>query len=293
VARRSLKDEMKAVEGLREMIRGCRLCPRRCGVDRAAAEVGACRIGREAVVASSGPHFGEEPVLVGRGGSGTIFFAGCNLDCVFCQNSDLSHSDEGQRVAPAALAAMALGLERRGCENINVVTPTHVSHAVAEAIVLGREQGLAVPVVYNCGGYESVETLRLLEGLVEIYMPDFKWADADAGRQYSGVPDYPAVAEAALAEMYRQVGPLELDDRGVAARGVLVRHLVMPGNLARSHKVIDAVARAAPGSTINVMAQYRPCYRAAKFPELLARVRPADVAELQDYAASCGLVGVS
>jgi len=277
---------------LRGMLRRCELCPRRCGVDRTAGETGACRIGAEAVLASAGPHFGEERVLVGRGGSGTIFFAGCNLDCVFCQNADISHSADGRRVSAEELAEAALALRRAGCENLNFVTPTHVAHAVAEAVVLLRRRGCGAPAVYNAGGYEAVETLRLLEGLIEIYMPDFKYADASAGRRYSGVPDYPSVAEAALAEMFRQVGPLRLDAGGVARRGVLVRHLVMPGDLAHSRAVVDAVARAAPGCAINVMDQYRPAYRAAEFPELVSGVPQAEVDALRAYAVRRGLVRV-
>jgi len=274
---------------LRERISPCRLCPRQCGVDRAAGEVGACRIGAEAVVASAGPHFGEEPVLVGRGGSGTIFFSGCNLDCVFCQNADISHVSDGQRMQPGRIASLALALEARGCENVNFVTPTHVSHAIAEAILAARAAGLTVPVVYNCGGYESVETLGLLEGLVEIYMPDFKYADAQAGATYSGVSDYPEVATAALGEMHRQVGPLETDPRGLAVRGVLVRHLVLPGDLARSRSAIETIARTAPGCALNVMAQYRPCFRAGQFPKLQQRPDPQAVHSLRQLASSLGL----
>jgi len=241
-------------------------------------------------VASAGPHFGEEPVLVGKGGSGTVFFSGCSLDCVFCQNDDISHGVSGQKASPAQIAATAMRLAGTGCVNINFVTPTHVAHAVAQAIALIREGGCTVPVVYNCGGYEPVEVLRLLDGLVEIYMPDLKWADADAGRKYSGVPDYPAVATAALAEMYRQVGTLKTDGRGVATRGVLVRHLVMPDDLSRSRDVIDIVARTAPGCAINVMGQYHPAYRAGEFPELMAHVPRRNVDDLREYAASQGLV---
>ncbi len=300
---------------LEAMLAHCTLCPRACGVDRTAGKLGACRVGAEAVVASAGPHFGEEPVLVGGGGSGTIFFAGCNLDCVFCQNHDISHpgfegrlrsrkrggsagrepdpaESGGHRVKPEQIAELALRLQRGGCENINFVTPTHVSHAVAEAIAIARSRGLAVPVVYNCGGYESVETLRLLDGLIEIYMPDFKWADAAAGRKFSGVADYPAVATAALAEMFRQVGPLALDERGVATRGVLVRHLVMPADLARSREVIDIVARTGPGCAINVMGQYHPAFRAGEFPDVLARPTRQEIESLRAHAAAAGLLAV-
>ena len=275
---------------LREIIHDCTLCPRRCHVDRLADQIGACRIGAKAVVASWGPHFGEEPVLVGSGGSGTVFFAGCNLDCVFCQNFDISHSCAGRSVDAVRIARLSMELQSRGCANVNFVTPTHVAHAVAEAIVLAREGGLVVPVVYNSGGYESVETLRLLEGLIEIYMPDFKWADPEAGRKYSGVDDYPKVAAAALREMYRQVGPLELDAGGRAIRGVLVRHLVMPGDLARSRQVIDIIAANAPGCAINIMGQYRPAHRATEFIELMRRPRQETIESLRRYAVGAGLV---
>ena len=278
------------VRRLRECIRNCRLCPRACGVDRTAGEIGACRIGAEAIVVSAGPHFGEEPMLVGLGGSGTIFFAGCNLDCVFCQNCDISHGRSGRPTSPDELAGMMLELVDDGCENVNFVTPTHVSHAVAEAIVIARAKGLTAPTVYNCGGYESVETLTCLEGLIDIYMPDFKWADAAAGETYSGVVDYPSIAEAALAEMHRQVGSIEFDRRNVATRGVLVRHLVMPNDLARSEDVLATIARAAPGCAINVMGQYRPAFRAGEFPELMATPSAQEVADLRRHATRLGLV---
>jgi putative pyruvate formate lyase activating enzyme len=259
-------------------------------VDRTAGERGACKVASDPVVASWGPHFGEEPALVGRGGSGTIFFSGCNLNCVFCQNSDISQSLPGKEAAPAQIAEIALGLAATGCENVNFVSPSHVAHAVAEAICIARSDGLSVPVVYNTGGYDSLETLRLLEGLIEIYMPDFKWADEAVGKKYSGVPDYPKVAAAALAEMYHQVGPLESDSRGVATRGVLVRHLVMPGDLAGSKQVMDTVARIAPGTMINVMGQYRPAHRAGDFPELMGFPSRDEILSLREYAGSRGLV---
>jgi putative pyruvate formate lyase activating enzyme len=258
-------------------------------VNRQAGKIGACRIGSRAVVASAGPHFGEEPCLVGSGGSGTIFFAGCNLACVFCQNADISQMAEGLPRTTRQIAEIALGLQDRRCININFVTPTHVAHAVAEAIVLAREDGLTIPIVYNCGGYEAVETLACLEGLIDIYMPDFKWANEPAGRKYSGVADYPAVATAALAEMYRQVGPLRLDARGDAISGVLVRHLVMPGDLAHSSKAIDIIAGTAPGCTVNIMAQYRPAYHADEWPELMGRPKTVIINQLREQALTKGL----
>jgi len=274
------------------MLSPCRLCPRHCDVDRTAGQLGSCRVGPEAVVTSAGAHFGEEPVLVGPGGSGTIFFGGCNLHCVFCQNFDISQQASGVPVSPREIAKLAVSLAAGRCANVNFVSPTHVAHAVAEAVVLARRMGLAVPVVYNCGGYESVETLRLLDGLVEIYMPDFKYAGAAAGKKYSGVDDYPSVATAALAEMHRQVGPLKTDRAHLASRGVLVRHLVMPDDLAASRDVIDIVAQAAPGCGINVMGQYRPAHKAEEFAELMSRPDGKTVRSLRDYARSRGLAGV-
>jgi putative pyruvate formate lyase activating enzyme len=259
-------------------------------VDRTAGEIGSCKLAGEAVVASWGPHFGEEPVLVGRGGSGTIFLSGCNLHCVFCQNSDISQSLSGKEVTLAQIAAFALDLAANGCENVNFVSPSHVAHAVAEAICIARGEGLTVPIVYNTGGYDSLETLRLLDGLIEIYMPDFKWADEPHGKKYSDVPDYPKVAAAVLEEMYRQVGPVETDSRGIATRGVLVRHLVMPNDLAGSTRVIDTVARIAPGTMINVMGQYRPAHLAGGYAELMSLPSREEIHSLRTYAASRGLV---
>jgi len=281
-----------ALAALRERLRACDLCPRRCGVDRLEAEEGQCRSSSRARVCSVGAHFGEEQVLVGRGGSGTIFLSGCNLGCVFCQNSDISQGRAGSELEAILLAGHALELASRGCENVNFVTPSHQPHAVLEAIWLARQRGLRLPVVYNCGGYESVETLRPAESLVDIYMPDFKYADPDAGLRYSGVPDYPQVAAAALAEMFRQVGPLQLDERGVARRGVLVRHLVLPQDLARSEQVVERVAALAPGAGINVMAQYRPAYRARRYPELARSLAGQTVARLRRRAAALGLLRV-
>lgn len=227
---------------------------------------------------------------MGRGGSGTIFFQRCNLDCVFCQNFDISHADGGVEVLADKVARLMLDLQGGGCSNVNFVTPTHVSPQILEAILIARSRGLTVPTVYNCGGYESVEMLALLEGYVDVYMPDFKYAAVEAGWKYSGVEDYPQAARAALAEMYRQVGPLTLDERGLAQRGVMVRHLVMPADLADSEKVIDTVAEVAPGAGINVMGQYRPSYRASEFPELLVSPKRADIERLREYAGSRGLM---
>ena len=277
------------ISSLRQRLQACDLCPQACGVDRLGGALGQCGVGAAPIVASSGPHYGEERVLVGKGGSGTVFFSGCNLRCLFCQNHDISQNTPGRPTDPQALSELMLRLETSGCENINLVTPTHVVHAVAEAIQLARGAGLALPVVYNCGGYERVDVIQRLEGLVQIYMPDFKWSDPGHGERYSGAPDYPQHAEAALAEMYRQVGPLRRSSRAVAAGGVLVRHLVMPGRLVGGRGVIEAVARAAPGTAINVMGQYRPAYRSGRQPALSRRLAWQDVQALRSYASQLGL----
>lgn len=267
----------------------CTVCPRGCGADRLAGEAGFCGVARRAKVASAGSHFGEESVLVGEGGSGTIFFQGCNLACVFCQNYDISQSPGGAEMSAGDLAGLMLKLQGDSCENVNLVSPSHVAPQALEAVARARQAGLHVPVVYNCGGYESVEMLGLLEGQVDIYMPDFKYADSRAGLKYSGVPDYEPVARAALAEMYGQVGPMEVDVRGVAVRGVLVRHLVMPLDLASSENVVEIVAETAPGCAINVMGQYRPSFRASDYPELLELPDASEVARLRRCAARLGL----
>ena len=279
----------QAVDLARAMLCPCRVCPRECRVDRLCDEKGFCRIGALARVASAGAHFGEEPVLVGVGGSGTIFFQGCNLDCVFCQNYDISHQSDGEELTAAELARVILDLQRRSCSNINLVSPSHVAPQAMEAVSQAREIGLALPVVYNSGGYDSVEMLSLLAGYIDVYMPDVKYASAEAAERYSGISDYPEVSQRALAEMYRQVGPLAVDDRGLAVKGVMVRHLVMPLDLAGSQNVIEMVSEVAPGCGINVMGQYRPCFRASEFPELLQLPKAADVRRLREHAAALGL----
>ena len=215
-----------------EVLSECRLCPRECRVNRLSGETGFCRTGREAVVASHGPHFGEERPLVGLGGSGTVFFTHCSLGCIFCQNYDISHLGRGRAVSAQQLADSMLELERLGCHNINLVTPTHFVPQILEGLVIAAQRGLEVPLVYNCGGYESVETLKLLDGVVDMYMPDAKYSDGQVAARLSGATDYPDRMRAAITEMHRQVGDLQIDRRGLARRGLLVRHLVLPNNLA-------------------------------------------------------------
>jgi len=281
-----LRDRIAAAD---ELISACRLCPRRCGVRRTDGEVGACGVGAEAQVASYGPHFGEERPLVGAGGSGTIFFARCNLSCVFCQNADISQLGDGLRVSARQLASIMLDLQERGCENINVVTPTHQMPQILHALAMAQEHGLHLPIVYNCGGYESVEALRILDGIVDIYMPDLKFADDAAGFRYSGVENYFAAAHLAIREMHRQVGDLEVNSRGVARQGLLVRHLVLPHGLAGTPKAVAFLAELSPHTYMNAMAQYRPCYRASEYSELSRRPTAAEFAEAVAIAREAGL----
>jgi putative pyruvate formate lyase activating enzyme len=273
-----------------QILTSCTLCPRRCGVNRLVGEVGFCRVGQRAIISSAGPHFGEEAPLVGRHGSGTIFFSGCNLGCLFCQNYDISHLIAGREMSQEELAEQMLFVQGLGCHNVNLVTPTHVVPQILGALALARRQGLGLPLVYNCGGYESVETLRLLDGVVQIYMPDFKYGDNDAGKKYSCVDDYFDRASEALREMHRQVGDLVLDERGIAQKGLLIRHLVLPGGLAGTEKVMEFIAQElSPNSYVNVMAQYHPQYRAREFPELDRRITSQEYQRAVEIAGEKGL----
>ena len=287
-------DVTERLAAMRSMVESCILCPRACGARRTAGERGFCGAGPRAMVASAGPHFGEESCLVGRGGSGTLFLAGCNLGCVFCQNYDISHRVVGEEMETADLARRMQALEARGCENVNFVTPTHFTAAIAEAVVAARAGGLSVPIVWNSSAYESVEVLRLLDGLVEIYMPDFKFSLSDSADKYCGAPDYPDRARAALVEMHRQVGDLVMEG-GVAARGLLVRHLVMPGGAAESRQILTFLASISSRTFVNVMGQYRPAGRvrgAAACGEFAAIARPPTADEVigaRRYALTLGL----
>ncbi len=272
-----------------ERLHECDFCGRECRVDRYET-TGACRTGVRALVASYGPHFGEEDPLRGTGGSGTIFFAWCNLNCQYCQNYDISQLGHGAEVETEELAAMMLSLQARGCHNINLVSPTHVLAPILAALLSAAEAGLRRPLVWNTGGYDSPGALRLLDGLVDIYMPDMKYADAEIARRYSGVRDYPAVNRTAVKEMHRQVGDLALDERGIAQRGLLVRHLILPGGLAGTAEVARFLAEeVSPDTYINIMAQYRPCYRAGEHPPLDRAVTAAEVAAAMAAAHQAGL----
>jgi putative pyruvate formate lyase activating enzyme len=274
----------------RAILKDCRLCPRGCRVDRLHGKTGVCRTASEVVVSSCGPHFGEEAPLVGRYGSGTIFFAHCNLGCLFCQNYSISQLGQGRVATTGELAKMMISLQERGCHNINLVTPTHVVPQIVAALEVAVGLGLSIPIVYNCGGYESVETLELLDGIIDIYMPDMKYSDERNARRFSGIRDYPAVNRAAVKEMHRQVGDLQVDDRGVARRGLLIRHLVLPNRIAGTEGVVRFIAQEISTDTyLNVMAQYHPARYALKIPALSRPLQRGEFLEAVNLARDYGL----
>lgn len=280
----------RRVEAAYALLESCRVCPRTCDANRLQDKKGKCRTGREAVVSSASPHFGEESPLVGVGGSGTIFFTWCNLQCMYCQNASISQGGDGRLTTPERIAGLMLALEERGCHNINFVSPSHVVPQILAAVAIAARAGLTVPLVYNTGGYDSLETLRLLDGVFDIYMPDMKYADAAIAKELSGIDEYPAVNQAAVKEMHRQVGDLVMDERGVAQRGLLVRHLVLPDGLAGSETVFRFLAEEiSPHTYLNVMDQYRPCHRAYTRAPLDRRVTGDEVQRAMDAALAIGL----
>lgn len=271
----------------------CDLCPHQCGVDRTDGETGACGVEDAALVASYFDHHGEESVLRGHSGSGTIFLAGCNMHCVFCQNFEISQERQGDPASPQEIAEMALELQNQGCHNVNFVTPTHTVPHLVEAVRIARDHGLKIPIVWNCGGYERADIVESLEGIVDIYMPDIKWSDGDAAAKYSRAPDYWDHARDALREMHRQVGNLSADCRDIATEGLLVRHLVMPGHVENSKGVLKFLAEEISRDTyVNVMNQYRPHYQARTDPRYEAINRPVSGEEYHavvEYAQELGL----
>ncbi|MCP4129792.1 MAG: radical SAM protein [bacterium] len=277
------------VEKAAAIISSCTLCPHNCRVDRTGSARGKCGGGEQPCISSCSPHFGEEACLVGTGGSGTIFFAGCSLSCLYCQNYDISHLRMGREVTFDELAEMMLSLQVKGCHNINFVTPTHMAYAILKSLQLAIPRGLRIPLIYNTGGYDSVETLELLEGLVDIYMPDFKYMDPNTAEELSGAADYPQVAMEALKEMHRQVGDLSITVRGIAEKGLLVRHLVLPNDLAATSRVLAFLADLSTDTYINVMDQYRPEYRARECFDLGRRVTLQEYDDAIDSAKKQGL----
>jgi putative pyruvate formate lyase activating enzyme len=273
-----------------QILESCSLCPRRCEVNRIKGENGFCRTGSEAVISSFGPHFGEESPLVGLHGSGTIFITHCNLGCVFCQNYDISHMGEGREISCQDLARIMLYLQKQGCHNINLVSPTHVVPQILDALILAAKGGLSIPLVYNSGGYDSTGTIELLEGVFDIYMPDFKLSGQAQGKSYAQAPDYFESASAAILEMHRQVGDLKLDSQGIAYQGILIRHLVLPDHIAGTKRIMQFISSKLSRNTyINIMDQYRPCGEAGRYPELNRRITPQEYQEAVGIARNYGL----
>lgn len=279
----------KRIGAARERLRCCTLCPRCCKVNRLEGELGVCKTGERMIVASYAPHFGEEAPLVGQGGSGTIFVANCNLGCVFCQNYEISHLGHGVEAEPGQVAAIMVSLQKQGCHNINFVTPSHVVPQILAALPFAIDKGLTLPLVYNSSGYDSVETLKLLDGVVDIYMPDFKFWDKESATHLAKAPDYPERARAAICEMFRQVGDLEMDQDGIAVRGLLVRHLVMPGGLAETGEIVRFLAGLSIDTYVNIMDQYRPMGRAAEFPPIDRPLDHDEYVEAVRLAREAGL----
>ncbi|MCX5692281.1 MAG: radical SAM protein [Candidatus Omnitrophica bacterium] len=272
-----------------KLMEKCELCPRRCGVNRLKGQIGFCKAGLLPMVSSFHAHFGEEPPISGHNGSGTIFFTHCSLRCVFCQNHPISQLGSGKEVSVEELAGMMLKLEAEGCHNINFVTLTHYMPQVLEAVFIAREKGLKAPLVYNCGGYESMEALGILDGIIDIYMPDMKYSDNMSAKKYSNAPDYFEINKIAVREMYRQAGDLKIE-RGIAKKGILIRHLVLPENLAGSQKIFEFIANElSPDTYVNIMAQYYPCHLANKFPEIDRRINVREYMEAIRLAEKAGL----
>ncbi len=270
-------------------LESCEICPNKCKVNRLKNEKGLCKTGRLAVVASFSPHFGEEKPLVGIYGSGTIFFSNCNLKCVFCQNYDISHLGYGKVVKPEELSQMMIELQNMGCHNINLVSPTHVVPQIIEALPCAINKGLKIPLVYNSNGYDNVEILKLLEGMIDIYMPDFKYGDNKIAEKYSGIKNYFEIAASAIKEMYRQVGDLIIE-KGIAKKGLIIRHLVLPENIAQSERVIKFIAENISKNVyLNIMYQYRPEYKAKNYPELNKQINIYKYEEIIEFSKKAGL----
>jgi putative pyruvate formate lyase activating enzyme len=268
----------------------CNVCAWDCGIDRSAGKFGVCRTGINAKVSSYGAHMGEEDPLRGWRGSGTIFFSRCNLHCQYCQNHDISQTENGDEITPEQLAIMMLELQDAGCHNINLVSPSHVVPQILAAVLIAAQAGLRLPLVYNTGGYDSLTSLHLLDGVIDIYMPDMKYASPQIGLRYSKIRDYPKVNQAAVREMHRQVGDLFIDESGLARRGLLVRHLVLPNNLAGTEKIVEFLAQEISNNTyLNLMDQYRPAYKANQYPQLKRPITKEEYRVAVQLAHQAGL----
>ena len=268
----------------------CDVCAWECPVDRRAGKIGVCRTGMNARVSSHGPHMGEEDPLRGWRGSGTIFFTRCNLRCQYCQNHDISQTDSGDEVEPEQIATMMLELQALGCHNINFVSPSHVVPQIMAAVLIAAKAGLKIPLVYNTGGYDSMSMLQLLDGVIDIYMPDMKYSDQETARRYSKIRNYPQVNQEAVREMHRQVGDLEIDEQGVAKRGLLIRHLVLPEGIAGTEEIVRFISENLSANTyLNLMDQYRPAFKAHNYPELNRRLTKQEYKSAVDAAVTAGL----
>lgn len=272
----------------------CVLCPRQCRVNRTVGETGYCKAPYDLSVSSAFAHFGEEAPLIGTHGSGTIFLAHCNLKCAFCQNYDISIHGEGTPCSHEGLAGIMVALQERGCHNINLVTPTHYVPQIVKALSVAIDRGLSVPIVYNCGGYESLDVIRLLDGIVDIYMPDIKFLDSELSKRFCRAEDYPDVVKPVIKEMQKQVGDLELDPSGVAQRGLLIRHLVMPSCGEDTKTILRFIEdEVSENAFVNIMAQYHPCHNAEAYPEIARRITSSEYHEAIEYAQALGLARAS
>ncbi len=281
----------KRIEAAYQLLESCRVCPRECGVNRLKNEkLGFCRSGLNPVVSSASPHHGEEPPLSGTRGSGTIFFANCNLRCVYCQNYPISQMGNGAERSPAELACQMVWLQEQGCHNLNLVTPTHFMPQILKALAIARQRDFRLPIVYNTSGYESVEALKLLDGIVDIYMPDMRYSDDGAGIRYSAAPHYPEVNRAAVMEMYRQVGNLAVGGDRLAQRGLIVRHLVLPGGLSGTERIMKFLSEEISKEVhISLMSQYFPAYKANGMNELSRKIAPEEYEEACEIMEKYGL----
>ena len=279
------------IEAAYRLLESCRVCPRECEVNRLKNDkLGFCRSGLNPVVSSVSPHHGEEPPLSGTRGSGTIFFTNCNLRCVYCQNYPISQMGNGEERTPGELACQMLWLQEQGCHNLNLVTPTHFVPQILKALGIAMQRGFNLPIVYNTSGYESIETLRLLDGIVDIYLPDMRYTDTAAALKYSIAPDYPEINRAAIKEMYRQVGKLVLDEQGIARRGLIIRHLVLPGKISGTEGVMKFLSEEiSKDVSISLMSQYFPAHRAREFTELNRRILPEEYEEAYQIMLKHGL----
>jgi putative pyruvate formate lyase activating enzyme len=280
----------KRIEELTRILESCELCPRKCRINRLKGEKGYCRSGRDLLVSSYSPHFGEERPLVGFNGSGTIFLGGCNLLCLYCQNYETSHLMEGAVIGEGKFAELMLDLQDRGCHNINFVTPTHFSPQIVKSIKIASEKGLRLPIVWNCGGYENVEVIKLLNGIVDIYMPDIKYGNNESAKKYSNVPDYFERCKEAVKEMHGQVGDLICDEDGIGLRGLLVRHLVLPEDLSGSEEVLKFLRGLSRDTYLNIMDQYRPEGRAYECKELGRHITGEEFNKAVEIAKRLGLL---